>query len=199
MFLNSWHYSTRFAYTVFLLSTLPVSCGDDLSEPQQRSPFLRASDWGQPTGSSGRKVRLRTSDCTLYLPFSTSDRALSLQTCHSPLTPQCASPLLCPIRPSVIAFLYPSPCLYEWLACSALLTFITLSHLFPVWTLTHTLGQWFSSGDIWECVETFLVVTNWARGCFWHLAGRGQGGRKMAWNGQDILATDSAGPRCQQR
>lgn len=167
--------------------------------------LIGVSPWGALAGKSG-SVPL-TAPCTCHSQLLTghslcrlcAPRRLPSSSCHSLLTPQCASPLLCPIRPSVIAFLYPSPRLYEWLACSALLTFITLSHLFPVWTLTHTLGQWFSSGDIWECVETFLVVTNWARGCFWHLAGRGQGGCEMVCHGQDILATDSAGPRCQQR
>lgn len=33
--------------------------------------------------------------------------------------------------------------------------------------------QWFSSRDVWQCLETCVVVTI-GKGCYWHLEGRGQ-------------------------
>lgn len=43
-------------------------------------------------------------------------------------------------------------------------------------------AQWFSNGGdlsppggIWQCLETFRIITPWGWGCYWHLVGRGQG------------------------
>lgn len=32
--------------------------------------------------------------------------------------------------------------------------------------------------ELWQCLETSLVITAWGgEGCYWYLAGRGQGGQ----------------------
>lgn len=41
----------------------------------------------------------------------------------------------------------------------------------------HQLGQYrlHPPGDIWQWLDTFLVVITWEIGCYWHLVRRGQG------------------------
>lgn len=63
-------------------------------------------------------------------------------------------------------------------------------------TLTETLwGSCSQEGVVLlprgPCLETVLVVTPGGRGCYWHLAGRGQGGCRTSRDAQDGPRTNS--------
>lgn len=49
-------------------------------------------------------------------------------------------------------------------------------------------SQCFPNGDLWQCLEMFRVVTRgWGGGCYWYLAGRGQGCCSTSSSAQGII------------